>query len=199
MSRVAQCAVGGAPRRQQSAGPCGSDQNAGKQWLTARLAGGITWRRITMKGIVIAIFSFLATCASAQTPLFKVALTGDTTFQLESGGTFTVYPLGERMRPIVQESRRRLILAVDYATGTRIRTLKPGLAVQNILQQIGAQTGLSLGSFIDTTAAAGGVTIVTGVSERSVWTVVLTSAGRDTYNVTISYVIDAKAQPAATR
>jgi len=135
--------------------------------------------------------------ARAENALYTIGLKPSSNFEILAGGQVAVYPLSEKMKPMVQQSRKRAIVAADYDCGTTIKTAQPKLAVQEIMREIAGQTGLSLGNFFNSRLVAAEPTVILmGVGENSVWHVILTSKGEGVYVLTVSYLIDEKMQAA---
>lgn len=145
-----------------------------------------------MKPLLLALFLLLGVRpVLAASPLYTIVLQPSPSFTVVGGGKIAVYPLSERMKPIVQEGRKRAIAAADYDCDTKIKTTQPKLAVQDIMREIAGQTGLSLGNFINSRLVAAEPTVILmGVGKNSVWHVILTPKGDGVYVLTVSYLID---------
>ena len=166
-------------------------------WLRTPLIAWLIWLvdpGKTMKTILLIISLFAGVNVGfAESTLYTISLKKSASFEIVSGGAIAIYPLSERMKPMIQKSRNRSIEAADYDCGTKIKMAQPKMAVQEIMRQVADQTGLSLGSFINSQLVEAEPTVILmAAGENSVWQIVLTSKGADSYALTLSYLIDEK-------
>jgi len=154
-----------------------------------------------MKTILLIVGLFAgAHVGFSEGALYTISLKKSSSFEVVAGGAIAIYPLSERAKPMIQKSRNRGIEAADYDCSIKIKTAQPKMAVQEIMWQIADQTGLSLGSFMNSPLVeAEPAVILMAAGENSVWHIVLTSKGGDVYALTLSYLIDEKRRNLTSR
>ena len=129
----------------------------------------------------------------ATAPLYSVKIGSTQSFELipeaNTSDRLDLYPMTE-----MEIKGSRKVVADGYATGlAKIKTGNPSIAIQDIFKQIGQQTGLMLRIHLDSTLSSiAPVTIMTAFSEIAVITLVLTPKEPGVFQVTCSYVLDAR-------
>lgn len=129
----------------------------------------------------------------AIAPLYNVKITPTKTFEFvaepNTSDQLSFYPLTDFMR---KPGGGRKVVAANYVTSLpAIRTETPAVAAQEILNQIGQQTGLMLRKYLNSTLTrvAPGA-LVQAVSDTAVITLVLTPKEKDLFWVACAYVIE---------
>lgn len=138
------------------------------------------------------VFLALAVSALADSPMYSFSLKDNRFFTVEGNRTIDIHGLSERLRPMVQESKKRKIAAAHYSGGVLIRTPDAGAAAQEVISQISDQSGVELGFFNDTAFAAktSPVILLMAVNQKSVWHVLLTPKEEGLYLLSLTCVVD---------
>lgn len=144
-----------------------------------------------MKIRTLCLFLTLACTALAQDALYKLKFEDAKCVTFSAERDFSIYPLSERAKPIVQANTKRVIIAADYLVGIKIKTDDPANAAQEILGQIAKGIGQEIGPLWNSALRkAEPASLLTGVGKTSTWSIFITPVGGRDYLATVSYVIE---------
>ena len=133
----------------------------------------------------------------ADAPLHRLMIASDADFEVLPANGYTgkaplsIFPLSARMQTALRERVRPRVAAADYATGILIRTKNPNAAIQQVLAQIGQQSGRDLVAVHNSNTQKIQPTVIQlALDAHSVWCLLLTPRESDTFLLTCTYVID---------
>jgi len=146
-----------------------------------------------MKTLITLFALALSITAFAQKPIYQFSFDDTDNIKFLGERSITIYPVSERMKPILESNLQKKVKAVDHKSGMIIKAKNTDMASQEILKQISEKTGEKVGPIWNSILKkATPTTILMGVSKSTTWFIVISPSPDGDYILTISYLIEEK-------
>ena len=144
-----------------------------------------------MNKIVTLFIVALSISAFAQEPVYQFSFDDTDNVKFIGNRDITIYPVSERMKPMIESSLEKSIQAADHVSGLIIKTENSDMAIQDIFNQLSEKTGEKIGRVWNSVLSKAKPTqILMGGSKTSTWYLVISPSSDGNHVLTLSYLIE---------